>query len=246
MTTYASNFYNQSREITGAQLTVIREFRDFSVSDLEMVAQLLQMQHFLAGEEVVRYLDHSDNVFFVLEGSVRIHYFGYSGDEVILCDLSQGEIFGELTAIDGQPRSATVVARSDSSLAVMSNRAFIRLIHESPVFCTAIMQRLAGQVRRLTERVFDFSTLAVRNRIHAELLRLAREHMDSPNTAIIKPVPTHAELACFVSTHREAVTRELSELARNRLIQRTGQELRVLDVERLKKMVDLARGPVGD
>jgi len=109
-----------------------------------------------------------------------------------------------------------------------------------------IMQRLAGQVRRLTERVFDFSTLAVRNRIHAELLRLARQHMDSPNTAIIKPAPTHAELACFVSTHREAVTRELSELARNRLIQRTGHELRVLDVERLRKMVDLARGPVGD
>ncbi|MCE7916182.1 MAG: helix-turn-helix domain-containing protein, partial [Nitrosomonas sp. PRO5] len=74
----------------------------------------------------------------------------------------------------------------------------------------------------------------------------ARQHMDSPNTAIIKPAPTHAELACFVSTHREAVTRELSELARNRLIQRTGHELRVLDVERLRKMVDLARGPVGD
>lgn len=246
MNTCVGNFHNQSRGVTGTQLAVIREFSDFSASDLEMVAQFLQMQHFLTGEEVVRYLDHSDSVFFVLEGGVRIHYFGYSGDEVILCDLSQGEFFGELTAIDGQPRSATVVARSDSMLAVMSNQAFIRLVHDSPVFCMAIMQRLAGQVRRLTERVFDFSTLAVRNRIHAELLRLAKDHMDSPNTAVIRPVPTHAELACFVSTHREAVTRELSELAKDQLIQRTGQALRVLDVERLRKMVDLARGPVGD
>jgi len=246
MSACAGNFYNQSREVTGTQLTVIREFKYFSATDLAMVAQLLQTQHFLAGEEIVRYLDHSDNVFFVLEGGVRIRYFGYSGDEVILCDLSQGEFFGELTAIDGQPRSATVVTRSDSLLAVMSNQASIQLVHESPVFCMAIMQHLAGQVRRLTERVFDFSTLAVRNRIHAELLMLARQHMDSPNTATIKPVPTHAELACFVSTHREAVTRELSELAKDQLIQRTGHELRVLDVERLRKMVDLARGPVGD
>ncbi|MEB2332201.1 MAG: Crp/Fnr family transcriptional regulator, partial [Nitrosomonas sp.] len=72
MSTCAGNFYNHSREVTSTQLTVIREFRDFSASDLEMVAQLLQMQHFLAGEEIVRYLDHSDNVFFVLEGGVRI------------------------------------------------------------------------------------------------------------------------------------------------------------------------------
>ncbi|WP_300087853.1 Crp/Fnr family transcriptional regulator [uncultured Nitrosomonas sp.] len=246
MNACANNFNKPIRGVTGAQLAVIREFQDFSATDLNMIAQPLQLQHFLAGEEIIRYLDHSDSVFFVLEGSVRVHYFGYSGDEVILCDLPQGEIFGELTAIDGQPRSAAVVARSDSLLAVMSNQAFQQLICESPVFCMAIMQRLAGQIRRLTERVFDFSTLAVRNRIHAELLRLARQNMDSPNTAIINPAPTHAELACFVSTHREAVTRELSELARIGLIQRTGHELRVLDIERLRKMVDTARGSIGD
>ena len=55
-------------------------------------------------------------------------------------------------------------------------------------------------------------------------------------------MPTHAELACFVSTHREAVTRELSELTKHRIIQRTGHVLRIPDVEKLTKMVNDVRG----
>jgi CRP/FNR family cyclic AMP-dependent transcriptional regulator len=234
--------YKWTKEATYIQLAVIKEFQGFSSSDLDTVAQSLQLQHFVAGEEIVRYLDHSNSVFFVLKGSVRIHYYGFSGDEVILCDLPEGEMFGELTAIDGQARSATAVARTDALLASISDKVFMQLIHESPVFCTAILKRLTSQVRRLTERIFDFSTLAVRNRIHGELLRLAKHNMDSQNSALINPAPTHTELACLVSTHREAVTRELSELTKHRLIQRKGHELRILDVAKLKKMVDEVRG----
>lgn len=245
MNACTDNNHRRVREITSVQLGVIREFQDFSSADIEMVTQFLQIQRFIAGEEIIRYLDHSDSVFFILKGNVRIHYYSYSGDEVILCDLPEGEIFGELTAIDGQVRSATAVAKTDSLLASMSDRAFTQLVRENPAFCMAILKRLVSQVRRLTERIFDFSTLAVRNRIHAELLRLAEHNMDSPNSAVINPAPTHAELACFVSTHREAVTRELSELARQKLIQRSGHELRVLDVGRLRRMVDGARGATG-
>ncbi|MEQ1815018.1 MAG: hypothetical protein ABL861_00845 [Nitrosomonas sp.] len=57
-----------------------------------------------------------------------------------------------------------------------------------------ILKRLTGQVRRLTERVYDYSTLAVRNRIESELLRLARNHMISANTAIISPAPIQTEM----------------------------------------------------
>lgn len=222
----------------------IVEFRGLPPADLHGIVRALHRHHYAAGEEIVRYLDHSNSVFFILQGCVRIHYYGLSGDEVILCDLPAGEMFGELTAIDGQARSATAAAKTDALLASMPGKVFMQLIHANPVFCAAILKRLTDQVRRLTERVFDFSTLAVRNRIHAELLRLARQNMDTSNSAVIKPAPTHAELACFVSTHREAVTRELSELARHRLIERTGHTLRVLDVGRLKQMVDEVRGAI--
>ena len=105
-----------------------------------------------------------------------------------------------------------------------------------------ILKRLTGQVRRLTERVYDYSTLAVRNRIQSELLRLARNHMASANTAIISPAPTQTEIANLVSTHREAVSRELNKLVTSKLIMRQGHDLHVLDVAKLTEMVNAARG----
>lgn len=112
---------------------------------------------------------------------------------------------GELTAIDGHPRSATVIARTIVLLASMSALDFQNLVYSNQQVVETILKRLTGQVRRLTERIYDYSTLAVRNRIQVELLRLAKNHMVSPNAAVISPAPTQTEIANLVSTHREAV-----------------------------------------
>src|SRR3546814_17818984 len=81
----------------------------------------------------------------------------------------------------------------------------------------ALLTSLIGTVRTLSERIFEFSTLAVKNRIHSELLRLAREGEHVGKTAHISPAPTHADIASRISTHREAVTRDLNELTKSGL-----------------------------
>ncbi|MCG8559212.1 MAG: helix-turn-helix domain-containing protein, partial [Hyphomicrobiales bacterium] len=106
----------------------------------------------------------------------------------------------------------------------------------------ALLKRLVAQIRSLTTRVFEFSTLAVSNRIQAELLRLARDNGIDDNTALITPAPTHTEIASRISTHREAVTRELSRLTQNNVIRREGRALCVTDVDRLARMVQEATG----
>ncbi len=211
------------------------------LENLESVTCNHPRHRYKVGEEIVRYHDQSNSVFFILEGEIRIHYYALSGDEVILCDLPAGEMFGELTALDGLPRSATAVAKTDSLVTYLSGKVFLELVHTNPAFCTEILKRLAGQVRRLTERIYDY-TLCVRYRIHAELLRLAKLHMVSGNSAMIRPIPTHAELACFVSTHREAVTRELNGLTKEGIIQRREHTLYVPDVMKLENMVNKVRG----
>lgn len=231
-----------SAERASAMLSVINEFQTLSSADLEKVAQVCHWHRFEADESIVRYHDSSNSAFFIVQGEIRVTYHSLSGHEVILCDLSAGEMFGELTAIDGQTRSATVVAKTDALLACMPAMAFQNLIYSNRSFAEAIFKRLTGEVRRLTERVYDFSTLAVCNRIHAELLRMAKKHMTTPDTAIISPAPTHTEIANLVSTHREAVTRELSNLAKKKLILRKGHDLHILAVTRLTEMVNLVRG----
>lgn len=225
-----------------AMLSLIKEFQYLPPGDIEIIANACQWHRYDAGSEIVRYHDHTNSAFFIVQGEIRVMYHGLSGQEVILCDLPTGEMFGELTAIDGHPRSATVKARTSVLLASMAAADFQNLIYSNRQFAETILKRLTGQVRRLTERVYDYSTLAVRNRIQVELLRLARDHVTSANTAIISPAPTQTEIANLVSTHREAVSRELNNLVRDKLIMRQGHDLHILDVAKLTEMVNEVRG----
>jgi CRP/FNR family cyclic AMP-dependent transcriptional regulator len=124
----------------------------------------------------------------------------------------------------------------------MSASVFQELLREFPDVAATLLRRLTKQIRRLSDRIFEFSTLTVEHRIHAELLRLAWPYAEAENRARISPAPTHAELASMISTHREAVTRELNKLAREGLIKREDRSLVILDVSRLVEMVQEVRG----
>lgn len=206
------------------------------------MAALCQWYRYEIDNEIIRYRDQSNSAFFIVQGEIRVMYHSVSGQEVILCDLPSGEMFGELTALDGYPRSATAIAKTGVLLASMSADDFCNLIYSNRKIAEVILKRLTGQIRRLTERIYDYSTLTVRSRIQAELLRFAKNHMTSTNTAVISPAPTQAEIANLVSTHREAVSRELNDLAKNKLIKRENQDLHLLDIKKLSQMVNDARG----
>ena len=135
-----------------------------------------------------------------------------------------------------------MIAVEDCLLASLSAEDFWDLLRRHPEVAAATMKRLTAQVRALTERVFQFSTLAVKNRIHAELLRLCRDDMIDDRSARIDPAPTHADFASRLSTHREAVTRELNELANLGLLIRRERSLIVTDVARLERMVEEVLG----
>lgn len=199
-------------------------------------------QRFASGQQIVGHLDTTRDVFFVVEGRVRATSYSLTGREVSYRDVTAGDMVGEFSAIDGAPRSADVIALTDCLFATMSADLFWQVLRQQPEVAAATLKSLTGQLRALTERVFEFSTLAVNNRIHAELLRLSRLQDISENTAVITPAPTHAELASRISTHREAVTRELNALARAGLIERDGNALRITDVAELSRMVQLVLG----
>ncbi|WP_295628174.1 Crp/Fnr family transcriptional regulator [uncultured Nitrosomonas sp.] len=223
-------------------LTVIKEFKGLAAESLSIVAESCQWHRYEEGEDIVRYHDSTHSVFFIIQGEIRIKYYALSGNEVILCDLPRGEMFGELSAIDDRARSATAVAKSTAMLASMPATTFQDLLYESEQIAEAILKRLTGQVRRLTERVYEFSSMTLNNRIHAELLRLAKNHMISPNEAFISPV-VRSDIANLVSTTRESVSREFSNLTEHKIIECQGRhKVHVLDVAKLAKMVSEVRG----
>ena len=147
------------------------------------------------GECLLDYNEGGADLYFVASGKLRVRIQTVSGKEAILREIGDGEYFGELAAIDGLPRSASIVAITDSTVAKMPPGVFRDLVHRRPEVCDAILRLLASQVRMLANRVNEFSALDVRGRIHAELLRLARSDKADGLRAIISPPPTHAEIA---------------------------------------------------
>jgi len=156
--------------------------------------------------------------------------------------LGVGAVFGEYPAIDGGPRSASVEARTSCLIASMTGASFRELLQAEPGVAHALLPRLVKTIRVLTTRVYEFSTLAVNNRIQAELLRLASLAPREGKSARIVPAPTHVEIASRISTHREAVTRELNRLSKIGIIDRRGGTLLVKDFDRLAEMVHDATG----
>ena len=225
-------------------LAGIAIFQGLAPETIAVLSRRCRWRRYNAGQTVLQRQDDSRDVFFIVRGRVCATYHSACGREVRFTDLAVGEIFGEFAAIDGEPRSADIVAVTDSLIASMSANQFWDVLRQHEQVCAAMLRRLTQIARTNQQRVVEFSTLPVRSRLHAELVRLARSS-GSDKRAVISPAPTHAEIASRISTHREAVTRELNELARAKLIERRGSDLVVCDVAMLESMVEDLMGEAG-
>lgn len=181
------------------------------------------------------------DVHLIVDGRVRIHVYAADGREVLLTQVQEGGIVGDFAAVDGGLRTTDAHASSAVLSASMPATEFQRLLREEPRVEERYLRYLVGLLRALTDRVIELSTLAVQDRIRVELLRLARAAARG-NAARLEPPPRHADLAAQLGTTREQVTRELSLLAREGLLERVGPALVVTDVARLEALVREAAG----
>lgn len=195
-----------------------------------------------ASEQIIDQHSDTHDIFFVVAGRVRVVNYSLSGREITFDDLDSGSHFGELAAIDGLPRSASVMALEDARIASLSSEQFQQVILDHPQIALKLMKHLAHLVRTSTTRIMDLSTLGANNRIHADLLRLARKLTEDDMTAVISPIPVHSDVASRVSTTRETVARVMNDLARKGIVERQKDALVVKDLERLEDMVEDVRG----
>ena len=172
----------------------------------------------------------------IIAGVVRVTSYSQSGRETSFRELSAGDSFGELSALDGRPRSADVVALRAGLLASLSPADFRALLQQEWAVNERVLLRLTDLARSLIDRVLDLSTLSVQQRVCLELLRLARASGSAGKEVRIAPAPRHADLAHLVSSYREQVTRELSALARAGVVAREGGALVVRDLQRLEQI----------
>ncbi len=209
---------------------------------LRGLERLCRWKRYPGREQIIDSQSETRDVFFVVSGQVRVVNYSVSGREITFNDLAEGSHFGELAALDGQPRSASVMALSDCLIASLPQEHFLETLEKCPAVARKVMVHLAQMVRVTTDRIMDLSTLGATNRVHADLLRRAQKSADGENETVIHPIPVHGDIASLVSTTRETVARVMNDLARQGIVERKKDTLVIRDVKRLQEMVEEVRG----
>jgi CRP-like cAMP-binding protein len=214
-------------------------FAGLPEEEIERLAGTCRWLDCEAGRQIIDHLDETTDCFLIANGSVRVIVNSASGKEIAFRDIGAGEVVGELSALDGRPRSASVVALSPARIARLSSPDLWDTLRRNPDAAAILIRRLTSLVRQMSDRVVAISTMPVGARVQAELLRLALEVGVTDNRAVILGAPTHAEIASRVAARREAVSREISRLAEAGLLDRRGRDLIVTDVAALRDSVEV-------
>ncbi len=229
----------------GNSLASIEVFQDITNAEIQLIENKCTWRSFAAQQQIIERISDSKDVYFIMNGTVRVVNYSLSGKEISFEDISNGALFGELSAIDGGERSANVIAISDTVVAIMPPDIFKKMLAEYPNIASRLMKRLAGIIRISVDRIMDLSTLGANNRVYAELLRLAKiknQSFDENIKNITIAIPNHSNIASRVSTTRETVARVFGELTKNGIIKKANNKLEISDINRLQEMVEYFRG----
>jgi len=207
------------------------------------IEKLCQWRRFAKGEEV--FARHSDNrdLAMIVEGAVDVVNYAMSGRPVAYGSLNAGDYFGGLSAVDGEPRSASVVCSEAVTIALLPGQAFLELVARRPEISLKVLERLARIVRICDERIMDLATLGAMQRVIVELCRAARPDPITEGSWLIYPTPPQREFAARASTTRETVARVFAQLAEGGLIRRKGRTLYLADKTQLERMAERVSGP---
>lgn len=229
-------------------LTGIALLRHVSDEEREGLATKCSFRRLAAGQVILDRFSASVGIFFLLTGTARVVHHTAGGDEITIATITAGDTLGDISAIDGQGRSATVIAEDDCVVAELPQAEFHALIRRCGAVALDLLHRWAGTIRQLSDKVTYLATGTPSQRVHAELVRLARPEAAGSSHWHIRELPSHQELAKWSQTSREVVVDAVAELVRRGIAERRTKTLHILDYDALKSLAsspDVAEGAPG-
>ena len=210
-------------------------FESLDQQELEALSDLTFTRSFGKDGVIILAEEEGDTLFILKKGQVKVSIVSEDGREVILSLLGPGSVFGELSLLDGKPRSANVVATEDTDLLMLRRSDFIQLIYKTPQIATARLAELATRLRKTDRQIEGLALLDVTSRISETLLQLATEQgTETADGVVIESRPTHQELANMSGTTRETVSRVIKRLEGQGYINCSGRRITILREEHWK------------
>ena len=181
--------------------------------------------------------EEGNELYMILKGSVKIVRISESGEEITLAVLQKGDFFGEMSLLDGKPRSATVISDEDSILILFNKNNFEKVIEKYPRIALKLLKELTSRLRKADDLIGNLAFLNVSGRIAGILLQLAEDYGQKAEEGVIfKSRPTHQAIANMVGSSRETVTRVLKRFEEKQYIMMSGKDITIFDKENIKNI----------
>ena len=201
-------------------------FWDLAEKELGYISEKMVLRHYEAGQMILLEASEGEQCFFVTEGSVEITRLSNEGREVILAILNDGDFFGEMSLLDGESRSANVIALDDTKVLTLNRNDFLLVIKEYPQIAIQLLKEMALRLRKSDRQIASLSLSDAEKRIALCILRIAEEQgVIQKGHVSIPKVPIQQDIANMSGTSRETVSRALKLLEKEGFIQRNGREL---------------------
>ena len=205
---------------------------------LERLVQRGEYRQIRKGDVVCWRGDPGDSAMLILSGGVKVSNTSLDGREIGLNFLSAGDVVGEIAALDGRERTATVTAIDDSELFVIYRDSLLEILASNPDATLELLQVLCERLRTATAIIED-GAHEMQGRLARGLLRLALQHGTKQKDRIkINLRLSQTELGNYVGLSRPNVSRKLTRLKDLGLIEVDGSAVIILDEPKLSCLAD--------
>jgi len=205
---------------------------------LDAVEKMALVSHFhsrsyVKNESVLQKGLASSELYFLVSGRLKVVDFIQSGREIGFVFINPGMHFGELSLIDGRPRSASIIATESSVVIVLPKEHAEKLIFTAPDVSKKLLLQLADTIRKDNEHIMLLGSGSAYSRIYKLLLQ---QVVCGESESIIKHILTQHEMAMMTNTTRETVSRSISQLQAMGVVRKEGRKLIVNKLDTLRQL----------
>ena len=229
-------------------LASIPFFENFASPEREAIATRLNSRRFADGEVIFMRGDPGSTLMILVEGRVRIGVNTSDGREMLLTIMEPGQIFGEMSLLDGQARSADATAMGETLVLALERTDFLATLRQFPESALRLCAMLSQKLRRSTDQVEGVTLHPVNVRLARLLLTIAGQTSGRPSkppsnpasagTPRTKGSPTQRDLGQLIGASRQKVNFHLGQWQAEGIIARDGNAFAIQNWKALQAIAD--------
>ena len=209
-------------------------FQGLTDTELLTVCSLMIPREFHAGEVILQRGDEGQTFFIIVSGTAHVFVITSEDKQTILATLKRSDFFGENAILDGEPRSASVIAAENCKVLMLYRKPFLDILHRFPKISVQMLIEMSKRLRKSNRQIKTLSLISAYGRVAEVILRIASEQGYRVGKVMIIPKrPTHQRIAEMAGTSRETVSRIMSTLQKKHYIAINRKKITILDEENL-------------